>query len=599
MAALLVASLAAAAAPARPTAPPSSETAVEAWLAADSWIRSNGVPSAGSGNAAVPLEDVEAVSLTLRLGGRVVAIGEDDAGGPEMLRRATGRLLAEFATGLRSNWPEAVWEDLRDEALLEMELAGASEPLLGATFADAAASVDPGVHGLAVRRGDRWSRAWPGRLLASGLAGDPASTLRRLATDIGLPRGATLRELLALDSIGLYRTPVVRLAQFEPGGLPEMVRRGDRAASPRPMDAAAARDLAERLLGHLQGRLHEDRRRNDGDGSAPPLGLGLRGDFDPISGRSDPFAAPPLPQALAILAATRLAAAEDDLAPTASAFARRLARDLAIVDAIETPPTDAPESLAALAIAASLDPTLAEASSEVSGLFATAARVVRDRTRGADFAELSPGRQAIFAAAAATLATGSAPRVVDAGDGRGGADSQADAAARLREAWEAAEPSARIGLMPWYAWAASRLPEGGGLAPDLAAFESRLAGLRIESDDDLAGGFDFEQAMLPRADARSVLPGLGTALLLSDSDLVPRTPDPEHLDRLRRTIASQRRSLEFLRRLSISEEAAARLPHGGPAVGGVRDAPWDVRQSTMVQAIALWWLAERLDSDLP
>ena len=121
----------------------------------------------------------------------------------------------------------------------------------------------------------------------------------------------------------------------------------------------------------------------------------------------------------------------------------------------------------------------------------------------------------------------------------------------------------------------------------------------MDPAEDLLGGFDLERGPRPRSDARSVLPGLGLAIMLADGDLTPRSADANDLQTLRRSIVSQREALGFLQRLAVSSLAAATLPHGDIARGGIRDAAWDSRQSIMVQAIALWWLAECIDSGLP
>lgn len=575
---------------------PSSETAVTAWLAADRWVRDGQVPPSGSENAEIPLQGVEAISMALRLDGRIVASGDAEGLDADATRRATGRLLAELSAALASRWPDEMHDAVRRQALLEIDLAGAPEPLLGATFGAAAASIDPGLDTLAVRRGDRWARAFPGRLLSSGLAGDPAATLARLATETGLPRGADLRELLRLDSVGLYRMPTTRLVQPRPGAMPEIAIRYDSATPSGPIGQGEIRRLASDLLGHLGRCLHPDRPVPSSSGEAPPSGLGLRGDLDPIAGRHEPFAAPPLAQAVALLAATRLAEADADLAPAAVDLAERLMDDLGVVDPIEANPLDSPEALAAVAIAATLRPSLADRSPDTEAFVAAAVDAVEAATRPETFDTLSPGRRAILAAAAATLAA--------AGDAAADpADRLDDAGRLLQRAWSTCDPTARVGLLPWFVWAASRLPDSGGLGEPLEAFRDRLGELQLESipivAEDLVGGFDLEQGPRPRADARSVLPGLGLAMMLADGDLTPRSADPKDLETLRDAIASQRRALGFLRRSTATAASATRLPRAEHAPGGVRDAPWDPRQSTMVQAIALWWLAECLASGLP
>ncbi|MGA0419030.1 MAG: hypothetical protein ACO3P9_03280 [Phycisphaerales bacterium] len=569
---------------------PSTEQAVAAWITADAWVRTGEVPPAESEKAQVPLSGVEAVSIVLRLGGRIVAVGEDAEGGPEMLRRATGRLLSECSATLRQRWPEAMHDALRRQSLLEIDLAGPAEPLLGSTFAEAAAAIDPGRDALAFRRGNRWARAYPGRLLAAGLAGDPATTFGRLATETGLPRGAGLPELLALDSIGVYRMPTVRLGQFESGGLPEPLIRQEPEGNAPTVDASGVRTLAADLLRHLQRQRHESAAPGAENLEGQTRGLGLRGDHDPISGRHDPFTAPPLAQAIAVLAATRLAEADEDLAPVAGPFARQLLADLARVDPIEASPLESLEALAVVSIAAALDPTLAAEDAATAALVDAADDAIGRAIRPEAFESLTPGLKAIVAAAAAS------------NPGVHGAEGTTE---RLNAAWNVCDDTTRVGLMPWFAWAARQAPDAGDLAGELDRFRTRLLELQIERSsaldpaEDLLGGFDLERGPRPRSDARSVLPGLGLAIMLADGDLTPRSADANDLQTLRRSIVSQREVLGFLQRLAVSSLAAATLPHGDIARGGIRDAAWDSRQSIMVQAIALWWLAECIDSGLP
>lgn len=573
---------------------PTTAQAVEAWLTADRWVRSGEVPAVGTDAASLALPDVEAVSLLLRIDGRVVATGEADAIDDEALRRATGRLLAALAATLQRRWPEPMHDLLREQALLEIELAGSPVPLLGASFDEAAALCEPGLDTLAVRRGSRWTRAFPGRLLASGLAGDPASALSRLATETGLPRGATLEQLVTLDSIGLYRLPTIRLGQTRAGGLPEPLERMETPGFAGVVDRAAIRSLASGVLEHLHRQLHDPAEAVDGAG--PSAGLGLRGDFDPISGRHDPFVAPPLAQALVLLAATRLADADETLAPRAIDLATRVIGDLADVDPIEITPDETLEALAAVSIAISRRPALCEVSPAVTELCAAAIEATTAAAAIETAESSTPGVRAIVAASLAS-------HLDDIVDAPSREERRRAAVRLLEEAWAASSPAMRVGLLPWFVWAAPTVSDASAVVGELARYRDRLHELQIESSpdhpEDLVGGFDLEQAARPRADGRSVLPGLGLAMMLADDRLTPRETTPEALASLRIAIRSQRRALEFLRNLVVSPTAAGLLPEGEIALGGVRDAPWDPRQSTMLQAMALWWLAECLDSGLP
>lgn len=567
---------------------PDAATAATAWVAARSWIDEGAVPAEGSENAAVSLAGVRAVSVILRVGGQVVATSEEFASDPEALRRTMGRAIARLAEHAATNWPPDLAPVLRRQVTLEVDLLGEPESLLGATFSLAAEQVEPGAEGLALRRGDRWFVASPGRLLATNLAGDPERTLRGLAKEAGLP-GLELDELVRLDSIGLYRLPATRLAQFRPDADPVEVLRSRPLEPRRGADAALVESMASGLLAHLEASLlRADRPAAEGATEVDsPSGLGLRGDYDPVADRSRPLVAGPLEQAMVVVALARLAAVSPTHAEAARSLAGRLLADLAVVDAVEDPLASSPEALAAVALAASLDSRLAGAAPPA--LLAQAQNLVRAvALDAAAFESLPAGRRAIVAASLAAMH-------------RGGEDvgTVEEVRARLAAAWRATDPAVRLGLLPWFALADRASP--GAIPPqELQVARDRL--LEIQIDDpssDLDGGFDLAEGAVPRADARSLVPATGLAIMLGEARLTPIGGEGSSRDAFRRAASAQRRAIRFLAQLAVREPFEGTWRNPTAARGGVSAATWDARQGVLTEAMATWLLAESIAAGVP
>lgn len=568
--------------------PPDAATAATAWVAGRSWIDDGRVPSEGSENAAISLPGVRATSVTLRVGGQVVGSGEEFASDPEALRRTIGRAIAGLAEHAATSWPPDLAPSLRRQVTLEIDLLGEPEPLLGATFALAAERVEPGAEGLALRRGDRWFVAYPGRLLATNLAGDPERTLRGLAKEAGLP-GLELDELVRLDSIGLYRLPSTRLVQFHADADPVEVVRSRPLVLRRGADAALVESMASGLLAHLEaGLVRVDRPEDEG---ATPVssaaGLGLRGDYDPIADRSRPLVAGPFEQAMVAVALARLAAVSPVHAEAARPLAVRLLADLAIVDAVEDPLESSPEALAAVALAAAIDPPLAE--SAPPALLAQARTLVRSASLdGVAFESLPAGRRAIIAASLAAMHR----RGEDVG-------TVEEVRARLAAAWRATDPAVRLGLLPWFALADRACP-GAFPTRELQAARERL--LEIQIDDpasDLDGGFDLAEGAVPRADARSLVPATGLAIMLGEVRLTPIDADETSRQAFRRAASAHRRAIRFLAQLSVREPFDGTFRNPPAARGGVSASPWDARQGVLTEAMATWLLAESIAAGVP
>ena len=574
---------------------PSPEAGAVAWVAARAWIDARAVPEAGSENAAVSLEGVSAVGVVLRLGSDVVGIGEDSSADEGMLRRAVGRALADLAAHPASELPEPLLATLGNSLVLELDLCGEPVPLAGSTFAAAASFVDPARDAVALRRGDAWHLATPGRLLAANLAGNPEQTLRRLARDAELPP-VEVKELAAIDSVGLYRLPTLRLSQRNPGGAPIEVVRSAAVVPLASIDAAAVESMIDALLRRLSrwmaasppSEALADAGSDASTSEALPSSLGLRGDYDPIADRHRPLVASPFEQSMAALALARLAEVSPGHRDDANALLIRIVEGLTQTDAIEDPVESSPEAMATLALVFAIAPSLEEGRPTFATLADRCRAAIAERIDSRDASAVPPGRQVLVATAAALLA--SRESVDDEA-------ARADAASRLRDAWEACDPATRVGLLPWLALARRSLD--AGIDPQaLRQLRDAMLLRQIgpasagEPAPDLLGGFDLREGPLPSADGRSNVPAVGLAILLGDDRITPLDGTPESRAALRSAAASHRAAVRFLKQLIAEGEEEA-------AAGGVRAAPWDLRQPVLDQAIGLWLLAESVAAGVP
>lgn len=567
--------------------PPSPDVAATAWVEARSWVDRLDAPESGSPEAAVPLEGCSGVAVTLLAAGRPVAMGEDTEPDGEMLRRAVGRALRRLSEHPSAEWPPPLREAFRQQLTLDIELLGAPRPLLGRTFAEAGERIEPGIDGMAFRRGDRWAVAFPSRLAAIGTAADPGRTLRQLAKELELPP-LELSELLAQSEIGAYRMPSISLGQRHPGAAPQELVRGGATVPLSEIDSTLAAEMAALLLAHLEARFlpqADAAAEASRDAAAALAGLGLRGDYDPIADRHLPLAASPLEQALAAWAAARLGETLPQLRQPAARLARRVLGDLAVENPIEESPLGTVDAAAAIVLASLATETATDPLE--ADLVSRATAVLREAllAEAAAVGEtLSAGRAALLAATALEATRRGGPEIVE----------PAVAAAIARSAWDRASPQQRIGLLAWFALAARATDPPAIPREELAALRSFLQTRQLgaAAPADLRGGFDLEDRLRPAADARSIVPAVGVAVLLGDHRLTEASE-------LATAIGSHRRMLRFLRQLQVSPPADARFRRPASARGGIRAAAWESREPLLAAAMAIWLLAESFAAGVP
>jgi hypothetical protein len=565
----------------RAEALPPVEAAVGAFLAARTWVDALACPPVGDPESLVEVPGCRGISVTLRHEGRLVGSGEDFAGDADftrpdglLLRRAVARAIAKVR-GDRAvaALPAEVRGSIGTRLTLEIEFAGDASPLLGRTFAECAARVEPGIDGLALRRGTAFFAAFPGRLLSTGLAGTPGRTLLSLSTEAGFP-AKDLSELVALEPVGVYRFRSLRLAQVGPGELPAEVLRSGRLVDP-------AEVTRERLAAAMSGLLQRVRRtvsrpKGPDPAEADPetlLAKGLAlGDYLPVSDEYRPLVANPLDQSM-------LAFALADVAANAGVAAsdRELARSLAesLLVALGSIPKDPADPLAVANVPALI--TLAVA--RVGDLPEGPARSLAGRARTACVAPDATGDPALLAAAVATLAS------------RGEVE-PALAEAALAKAWAAAPGERQVGAFAWLVLAEETLARIArrpiARAAEFRALAALVLAAQVDAKDpsapaDLVGGVRLGSGRAP-VTAQSFRPLLGLEWLRSRAIPAGLSLEAGERDRL---AAGRVGAGRFLLQLAVDEPGSRLFRHPARTLGGVRAAAWEADQPVSVQAFGL------------
>ncbi|MGP1310929.1 MAG: hypothetical protein ACTS27_12100, partial [Phycisphaerales bacterium] len=250
---------------------PSAAAALEAYRTVDRWLRA----SFASPIDPQPIDPpgTAAACVTVRLSGKTLGRGtEASPSGDALWRAARAALLEaiEKAPVQRDATQDEQLRELAGRATLDVQLAGRLTPLLGDSFADAAAQLSPGLEGVAVRTGDRVAFVFPGTMLSTNL--DPAEAIRAAAGRLQLPP-VDLAALRKDHGVILYRFPVQHLAQPLAGREPIFLFRGGRVVPPTEVSLARLADFAHGLaqrFGHLRF-----------PGDKP---IGLLGDYQPWAG---------------------------------------------------------------------------------------------------------------------------------------------------------------------------------------------------------------------------------------------------------------------------------------------------------------------------
>jgi hypothetical protein len=574
---------------------PAIADVIAAHRAVRSWVSAFEIPSPDDAASHVRIDGAEGVCVILRSEGRVMGLGTAMMGGELDVRRASARAMGDVLSDAAVvGLPEGLRGMMGPQLCVEVEAAGVMIPTAAGSFAEFTAQIEPGLDGLAVRRGEQWAARFPAQLRATNSAGRIDSIMPGLARELGLT-AAGFRQLLEDDEISLYRFRTIHLAQTSPGAAPFATERGDVIVEEQQVTKPSIRRFADRLAAHII------RCQHGGETGArdQPLSLetprGLAGAYRPVSDDYDPLIAPPAEQALGALALARYAAAPGvgaGLSVAAIETAASLLRQLeapasASPGGDEVASQDELVTSALLVLAAEALPPQRVDEAIASRIAKSRAALAAHLEAADDQAKLTAPARAVIAAALARLHRG-APGSLEAALVRAAIDA----------AWDAAPEPERVALLPWIGWAEIDWADAAGGPVVRAAELESLRGLlwasqiRAGEDDqprDLGGGFALRSEGITSASAASTKPCAWLGAAMRDPRLT--SPDQTMLEAARCL-----RAMRFLMQLSVREEAMWSHRRPERALGGIRNAPWDSEQALAPQAMGLIAAAELLAS---
>lgn len=588
---------------------PDAADSVNAYLTVRDWIDVFRPPPPDDDAARIRVADATGVCVHLRHSGRVIGTGivasprATEADRHLMFRRAVGRAMAQvLGDPAVKNLPDDVKDRIGRSLTLELEVAGPLEPLIGRSFDSLAQRLEPGVDGVAMRRGDDWAMLFPARLLATNTAGAIRTRLPAMVTELGLEITDDLGALRDDHRVSVYRFRTTHLTQISPNGVPFETFRGDAIVSPREVTtgrlATFADDLAARMLSAIWPRdpLADDPMRR--------AALGMMGDYHAISDTYQPLIAPPLEQALTAYALLRYSStdgAAEETSKLALQGARRLLEELAEVEIAQDDPRDDPAASAAVVLAVRelpeqmLDESIATFEADamtavIESFDPVASRFVR---RVGDDREqtITPHHQALIAAAMADrLKHSDTPHHAD-----GVAKLQpVHVRAAIDAAWESVSEAEWVTLLPWIALAeldyADATDSTVGHRDRFDSLRAMFAAIELGTEAlagerDLHGGLRLAGERRPTS--QTVRPASFLAVALADGRLIPS----EETDAAE---MQQRRIMRFLIQLSVREQTAWSVRNSARARGGIRAAVWDATQPAAAQPLALLTTVETL-----
>ena len=317
--------------------PPSTTTAVDAWVTVREWVDRMAVPP----NAGSP-EGVAAAAVVLRLDGRPVGVGTSHEKGsslPRAVAQAIERVRQDrVIEGLSTKEQDAVGRRLT----MELELAGPAAPMVGRTVPEVGQRVEPARGALSMRRNDRWAWTYPSVLQAGNMAGDATAILAALLRELDVD-ASELPTLELPASMAFYMAPTVRLAQQAPTRPPFEVVRGNEVVPLTALGPAGRQEFAAAMARHLRSHAPPLPSGADPVALAALRARGLQGDYRPHVDLYRPMTASPADQAVTAYALARYSACPE--APEAERNAARAAateilRALSDVTEGEDPPLE-------------------------------------------------------------------------------------------------------------------------------------------------------------------------------------------------------------------------------------------------------------------
>ncbi len=561
------------------------------------------VPKAGP---AIEVEGVSAVHVTLRFEG--LALGQGIATLDNPLAPIAGTEPTDVMALMRSAMEEAIGEARRGleqlasrpgnqkmprrlEAIapllrLEVAIARAPQRVRLSSLDQLPHRYKPGLHGLALRDGKRWSWVFPDTAVSANLS--MGAQLRRLAAGLNLGQ-EVIREIGGDAGPTLYRFSVEHVVR--PGLNKPMVtlHRGSRPIAPIGLSSNQIDAVSKTWATYLMGR--QDRTGR------------FSGTYQPTSGRFEPARAPLSDAALACYALARQArvggaddATRQQYEAAAGLGLRAVLEDLGVPhDSGAAAQTDKrrPTGAVAMTLMALLETRGADeltvARDRLGGLLLMSVGE-RGVVRSSDHRSASPASRPTRALVALALV-----RLYERTRDERYMDK---ALVVLGGVWSEDLEQRPNGAGPWLAMVEVELSAMGrgtlgviGVRKLSDAMWSRqvrplslTASGDIDSPDyvspDTIGGFALTEAFLPEPTWMSAGPVLWQAVVLGGDQMVT---DEEKVEWMMNTALG----LRFLSQLTMRAEDAYYAHQLNPTVGGVRVAPWDNRQPLGATAMAL------------
>ncbi len=522
--------------------------------------------------------------VLLRLDGRIAGVGE--AHGEDCLTKAASAALLDASQRNRSSASDQhdpQWQRMT----LELESGFEPEPLIGATYAQAASEIEPALDGIAVRRGDQWALAHPSVLQALNAAASPEQTLLSLVLQLGLP-ARELADLTASERIGLYRFRTTRMVQPTASAGPALVFRGSRTQQALTPSQACieAGALADSIVGWFDRsmiRVPQGDEPSATRANAALSALGLRGDYLPSDGTDSALCAPPAEQALSAYALARFASLNDPTSArttAARALSIELLEALGEVSEVEGDPLATSKAVSWIVMAGVELGAELENSAHANALWRNALGTLAKAGIAGD-----PLEQALAAAALAAVDRAGRPAI-----------DHALLVEQVGALWQSTERGQLVGVLGWLLCADRSLNCSSGIHADLArAARAALSRAQLGMDEralevervpiDLVGAFSLSGFGSHGASAQSARPGHALALMLADEQF---TPVGEQF----RARAMQVALIRFLRQLAYDEVSSYLAPDARRTSGALRSAPWDSRVSVAGNALALLCVKE-------
>ncbi|MDX2131318.1 MAG: hypothetical protein SFY69_04625 [Planctomycetota bacterium] len=577
---------------AQPALPSLEAPGADASIAAFNAVRARLVDAApgdddaapGDDAGALPLPDVaHGANVVLRLDGRIIARGQ--AFGVGSLQRAVEAAAVDLDRQLPPGVDVASQAERAKElarAGLSLELAGPPIPVRVGTFAEADVSLQPGLDGVGVRRGERVEVVFPATGMVFGrLPGDMlSSAIAELLGDATAPLRNTpsgeLGPLAEAKGLEVFRFRVTHLVQHAGGDTPGFMHRGARLS--RPVSLVEMRSLERSLAEHLAGRLRRVGAREV-----------LIGTHHAGTGRDQPEIATRTDQAVACLALVAHARGAPPVEALPSiAVARDVLRSLAHEwkgdEALgEGPLWDDPGACAAWLLAA-------RALIDVPGEAAPADPDEIERIDGAVVRAFAPDTgwaPGVAEQSRGLIACALASRAADARNDDAPA-ARALANAAVRSLFRETQAQRWVVHMPWLARAELLLAGDAPQVPAASALREfrdlvwshQLRNIADPDNADFEGGVVFTGSGNPYPTWQSAGALASAAVIAGDARLVD---DREEMAQVLRLAAGVR----FLRRLVIDADGAWLAADRRRALGGVRVAPWDPRLPLDATSMAL------------